>query len=220
MTTATSLKIRLLDSLASVIDGSLSEVGFLRQKSSLTYIRVLEDSEHHITFVMDCYPKYQPGAEAHIHPKLQLRMRKVSDLALDLVKGDRRLLADAPEILVNQPIEFTAPKDEHERWFATGSEQFQAVCEAIKGFLFRWVLPFLSEVSTPQDLVKLYEANDGRLMKQKHWYIFVAAAYQASAMPEKAREVVQQHFSRPGLRKRYAGLFESLGLEQPKLSKE
>jgi len=43
---------------------------------------------------------------------------------------------------------------------ATGNEQLVATCDSIRAFLTSWVLPFLSEVSTPSELVKLYETND------------------------------------------------------------
>jgi hypothetical protein len=195
------------------VDEPLKQVGFARKKGSLTYSRTLNAAEQQIAFVIDCFPKYQPGAEAHIHPMLLLRMPLVNERALALVNGDKMLLAEAPEIIVNEPIEFTAPKDKHQRWFATGNNQFVAVCESIQAFLTRWVLPFLSEVSTPADLVKLYETNDARMMKQKHWHIFIAAAYQVMGQLDKAREVVRQQFGSPGLRKRYAPLFTSLGVE-------
>jgi len=213
MTTPTEVKNELLEALAAVVDEPLKQVGFVRRKGSLTYSRMLNAAEQQITFVMDCFPKYQPGAEAHIHPMLQLRMPQVNEKALALVNGDKMLLADAPEIIVNQPIEFTAPKDERQRWFATGKAQFVAACDSIQAFLARWVLPFLAEVSTPADLVKLYQTNDARIMKQKHWHIFIAAAYQVLGQLDKAREVVVKQFGSPGLRKRYAPLFASLSIE-------
>jgi hypothetical protein len=213
MRTPADIKYRLLDALADVLDEPLMQLGFVRKKGSLNYSRSLNDSLQQIRFVMDSNPKYQPGVDAHVHPMVRLAMPKVTETALVLVKGDKLLLAGAPEIIVNQPIEFTAPKEKHERWFASNDEQFAAVCESIKAFLTRWVLPFLLEVSTPSDLVKLYETNDERIMKQKHWYIFVAAAYQVLGCLDKAREVGRQHFGSPGLRKRYAPLFASLRIE-------
>lgn len=211
--TSIEIKNALLEALATVVDEPLKQFGFVRKKSSTTYSRSLNAAEQQITFVIDCFPKYQPGAEAHIHPMFALKMPQVSEKALALVNGDTMLLAGAPEIIVNQPIEFTAPKDKHQRWFATGNEQFVAACESIQAFLARRVLPFLSEVSTPADLVKLYETNDGRVMKQKHWHIFIAAAYQDLGQLDKAREVVREQFGSPGLRKRYAPLFASLDVE-------
>jgi hypothetical protein len=213
MTTPAKIKNELLAALAAVVDEPLKEVGFDRKKGSLRYSRTMNAAEQQINFVIDCFPKYQPGAEAHIHPMLWVRIPEVNEKALALVNGDKMLLADAPEIILNQPIEFTAPKEQHQRWFATGNEQFVASCNSIQAFLARWVLPFLSELSTPADLVKLYETNDVRIMKQKQWHIFVAAAYQDLEQLDKAREVVRRHFGGTGLRKRYAPLFVSLAIE-------
>jgi hypothetical protein len=36
--------------------------------------------------------------------------------------------------------------------------------------------------------------NDSRIVKQKHWHIFIAAAYQALGQLDEAREVVRQEF--------------------------
>jgi hypothetical protein len=213
MKTLTEVKNELLEALTAVVDEPLRQVGFVRKKGSLTYSRMLNAAKQQITFVMDCFPKYQPGAEAHIHPMLSLRMPEVNEKALALVNGNKMLLADAPEIIVNQPIEFSAPREKHQRWFATGNEQFVAACDSIQAFLDRWVLPFLAEVSTPADLIKLYETNDARMMKQKHWHIFIAAAYQVLDQLDKARKVVRQEFGSPGLRKRYAPLFVSLAIQ-------
>lgn len=212
MTKSAEVKGELLEALASVLDEPLRQRGFTRKRNSLTYQRVLSAAEHQITLAIDCFPRYQPGAEAHVQPMLQLKMPAVSERALTLVNGDRMLLANAPDVLVNQPIEFTAPKDKHQRWFATGKAQFVVVCTSIQAFLDAWVLPFLSEVTTPADLIKLYESGDPRIMKQKHWYIFIVAAYQTMGQFEHAREVVRQQFGGAGLRKRYAPLFASLAM--------
>lgn len=213
MKTSPEIKNQFLETLAAVLDEPLKVLGFTRNKRSLVYARKVNGAEHRITFIIHCHPKYQPGAEAHIYPSVQVVMPQVSESALALVKGDKMLLAGAPEIIIGMPIEFTAPKDKHQRWFATGHDEFVTACDSIREFLAHWVLPFLSEVSTPADLVKLYEANDARIMKQKHWYIFIAAAYQVMGQLDKARDVVRQQFGRPGLRKQYAPLFTSLAVE-------
>ena len=211
MKTAAEIKNQLLQTLAEILDEPLKTVGFTRNKRSLVYNRTINDAEHRITFVVHSHPKYQPGAEAHIYPALQIGLPQVCEVALALVKGDKLLLANAPDIIVGQPIEFTAPKDKRQQWFATGNEQFGAACESIKAFLFNWVLPFLSEVSTPADLVKIYETNDERMMKLQHWHIRIAAAYQVLGQIDKAREVVRRHFGSLGLPFR-AKLIGSSGL--------
>jgi hypothetical protein len=213
MTTPAHIKKELLASLVLVLDQPLKETGFVRKESSLAYVRTLNEAEQQIVFAVDYLPKYQPGAEAHIHPMLRIAMPKVSRAALDLVGGDKMLLADAPDVILNQPIDFVAPKNSHQYWYATGQGQFVNACESIRQFLWRWVLPFLTELSTPQELVKLSASNDERIMKQKHWYIFVAAAYQLMGQMDRAREITKQHLGSAGSRRRYAPLFKSLGIE-------
>ncbi len=207
------MKEELLKALIDGVDEPLASFGFARNGGSLIYSRTLNSSVQQINFVYDCLPKAQSTTEVHIHPMLRIAMHDVSQKALELVRGDVMLLAGSPEIIVNQPIEFTAPKDLFQRWFVNGSRNFTSSCEAIKDFILLWVLPFLSAMSTPSDLIKLCEDNDSRIMKQKHWYIFVAAAYECLGESEKAREVVRQQFGRSGLRRRYAPLFTSLAIE-------
>jgi hypothetical protein len=213
MRTAQEIKNQLIETLAEILDGPLKAAGFARNKRSLVYCRKVNGTEHRITFTVHCHPKYQPGAEAHIYPSLQVLMPQVSEAALALVKNDKLLLANSPEIIIGEPIEFTAPKDKHQRWFATGGEQFAAACGSIQAFLSNWALPFLSEVSTPVDLIKLHETNDERIVKSHNWHIFIAAAYQIMGRLDKARDVVRRRFGRPGLRKQFAPLFASLAIE-------
>lgn len=213
MRTAAEIKNQILETLAESLDEPLKAVGFNRNRRSLVYVRNVNGAEHRITFVIHSYPKYQPGAEAHIYPAIQIGMPQVCEAALALVNGDMLLLANAPDMIVSQPAEFTAPQDKRQQWFTSGNEQFIAACESIKTFLFDWVLPFLSQVSTPADLVRIYETNDDRMMKLQHWHIRVAAAYQVLGKTDKAREVVQRHFGSLGLRRRYAPLFTSLAIE-------
>lgn len=74
---------------------------------------------------------------------MRLGMRPVTKAALQLVEGDKSLLADGPEIIVNQPIEFTAPKEQHVRWFASGIDEMKSRIREIVTFIERWVTPFL-----------------------------------------------------------------------------
>jgi hypothetical protein len=210
MTTQSVVKDYLLNALVAFVDQPMSEEGFSRNRSSFTYTRTIKEAEQQIVFAADWFPKYQPGAEAHIHPMIRLAMPEVSKRAIDLVRGDEMLLAGAPEIILNQPIEFAAPKDAHLRWFPTGPEQFNEACQSILAFHRLWVFPLLKELSTPEDLVRAYETNDGRLMKQKHWHIFVAAAYQILGRLDDAFSIIQKQFGSPGLRKRYSKLFEAI----------
>jgi len=207
------VKADLISALETEGDAPLERLGFKRRKGSLNYIRSLGDTRQTIAFDGDFFPKYQPGAEIHIHPAMHLSIKSVSDAALKLVGGNKMLLANAPDIILNQPIEFTAPKDTHVRWFANGfTEMNQRVVEIIS-FIEEWVIPFFDGLKSPEELIKAYETNDQRIMKQRHWYLFIAGAEIIQGNPKEALAVLETNFSAPGLRKRYSVAFESLALK-------
>src|SRR5688572_7338090 len=99
MKTAPEIKNQLIETLAKILDEPLKGVGFGRNKRSLVYRRNVKGTEHRIAFIVYCNPKYQPGAEAHIYPSLEVLMPQVSEAALALVKGNKLLLANAPEMI-------------------------------------------------------------------------------------------------------------------------
>jgi len=212
MNADTELKKQLLDALAKTADPTLIEARFNRRKGSLVFVRVQKNAKHEIAFVVDWSPKYQPDAEAHIHPMVRVSIPEVSKQALQLVRGNKLLLGGAPDIIVNQPIDFSAPKSAYVRWFATGKEQFEERCHGIAAFIVQWVMPLLADFASAGDLITLYETSDARVMKQRHWFVFVAAAYQLEGRSESARKLIEEQFGSPGMRKRYAPLFESIGV--------
>lgn len=202
------VKADLINALEAVGDVQLNMLGFKRRKGSLSYIRSLGDARQTIAFDADLFPKYQSDAEIHIHPAIHLSIKSVSDATLSLVGGDKMLLANAPDVILNQPIEFAAPKDKHVRWFASGfSEISQRVFEIVS-FVEEWVIPLLDELVSSADLIELYESNDERVMKQRHWYLFIAGAEIAQGNLKKALAVLEANFRAPGLRKRYAAAFD------------
>jgi hypothetical protein len=158
MSNAFQVKARLLEALSEGSDSALNSMQFQRKPGSLIYSRTLGVAKQEINLVTEYFPKYQPDAQAHIHPTVSLAMPAVSQCALDLVKGDKTLLASAPDVIFIQPAEFSAPKDEHTRWFARGDD-FVAVCGSITSFLLEWVVPLLGEIAAPRDLVRLYETG-------------------------------------------------------------
>src|ERR1700739_4149945 len=108
MKPAPEIKSQLIEALSEVLHEPLKGFSFTRNKRSLVYARNVNVAEHRITFILHCHPKYQPDAEAHIYPSLQVLMPQVSDAALAMVKGDKLLLSNAPDIIIGQPVDFTA----------------------------------------------------------------------------------------------------------------
>ena len=205
------IKSDLLTALGSIGDEAFGAMGFKRRKGSLDYRRTVGDAQQTVAFAADYLPKCKPGEELHLHPAMRLVMPTVTEAALRLVAGKKVLLANAPSIIVNQPIEFTAPKAEHVRWFATGLDQMKERVTELIEFVEKWVRPFLDQLSTPDDLIAVYKSGDERMLKQRHWYLFIAAAYMVNGDDSEALNILENNLGLPGLRKRYAVAFETLG---------
>ncbi len=198
----------LLQALEVEGDSALEQLRFKRRKRSLEYVRKEDGAIHKIAFVADFFPGYQADAEAHLHPMMRVEMPDVSERALELVDGNRVLLADAPEVIVNQPIELAAPKGEHARWFAAGDREFGDRVREIVAFLRKWTIPLLDELTTPESLVDAYERREERLLRLRHWHLFVAAALELMGRSGRARRVLEDQLGAPGLRRRYAAAFQ------------
>ena len=160
-------------------------------------------------FGADYFPKYEKSAEICIHPWLRVKMPAVTEMALRLVGGNKMLLANATDLVVAQPVEFGAPKEVHERWFATGEEEIKQCVQRIVPYIESLGLPLLKSLSNPQDLIAACAKDDERLMKQMHWYVYVAAALALSGEYESACNLLEEKYA-PGIRRRYAVVFENL----------
>lgn len=205
-----SAKANLLEMLDGPVDQALSKYNFKRRKGSLVYKRKLAESIQEIDFVTDFFPRYEQGAEAHIHPFFVWKIPSVSEEALRLVNGNKMLLANAPDILLKQPIEISAPKENHERWFTKSADDYSQIGVAICSFMEQWLVDLLESLQSIDDLLEAYESSDDRLLKQQHWYVYVTAAYMLKGEREKARSVMESHLGNPGLKKRYSAVYGNL----------
>ena len=210
MRRAKEIKEDLLAALEAVGDDAFTEMGFTRSKRSVNYVRRIRDAKQTIAFTADYVPRYQPGAELYLLPKMHLAMKPVTEAALRLVAGNEWLLANAPDIIVNQPIEFAAPKNAKVPWVASGLGQMTGRVDEICGFAKKWVVPFLDVITTPNELIGIYENADDRMMKQRHWYLFIAAAHLANGNAGTALTVLQDNLGAPGLRRRFSVAFGTL----------
>lgn len=195
--------------LGATLDRSLAKHGFKRPKRSTTYKRQLTHAVQEINVFADFFPRYEPTAEAHLHAHLILKFPELSEQALRLVDGNVRLLGQ-PEVVMNEPIEFAAPKDVRRKWYAYNPGDYPMIGEDMYDFIEKWVVPLLEKLQTPDDLIKIYETNDKRIIKQHHWYIYVVAAFLLKGDKDSARQVMETNLGRPGLRKIYAAVYDNL----------
>ena len=111
-------------------------------------------------------------------------------------------------VTLSQPIELVAPNIHQKRVLVTGEEEFIAAGDFIRDFIERWVIKFLNEYTSPQDIINGYEKGDSRPFSQEDWYLYVTAAYVVLNRINDAYKVLNDRYYRPGSRKRYAKAFE------------
>ncbi len=204
------VKNNLLSMLSNYIDKKIYLYGFNRKKSSTVYKRMVGECIQEIDFVADFFPSSQVGAEAQILPSFALKLPIVSEKALELVDGNKMLLANAPELIIKQPIEFFAPKEMHERWYVMQESDYKIISMKIYSFIERWLLSTIDSLVTVNDLIGLYQLDDSRILKQTHWYVFIVSAYLLNCDREKAIDVFKKHFSKSGIKRRYESVFRNI----------
>jgi len=198
----------LLEVLDSHLDEFLLESRFNRRKNSLVYTRNINEVIQELNIQLNVKPKYQPGVDAHIYPMIKLVIPRISEIALEMVAGKKIFLANTPEIILYQPMEMTAPKEYHVRWFASDKSEFISAILQINNYINIWAQKFLEDYSTVYGITNGYESNDERVMRQQHWYIYVAAAYILVNRKAEAQKIIEEKFGLPGLRKQFSFLFE------------
>jgi hypothetical protein len=207
MHTKTELVEALCEALSAETDPMLAGYGFARKKNSVEYQRPCEDGEQFLRMHCEFKPSYNPTADGRIYPYLRVVFPALNRLALEMV-GHVALLIGDPSVTFSQPIDLAIPKRYHGRWYTIGRDSVLECVRSIKSSLERWVLRFLDEYRTVCSLTAAYEKHDERLEWQRHFYIYVAAAYVEMGQVMQAMQVLEERFGKAGLRRKYAKAFE------------
>lgn len=198
--------------LAAELDPYLETKGFVRESNSLEYVRSCEAGEQVLLMDFDYKPTIDSRANARICPWLRLKFPEVNRIASEMVGGNTSLIGGSPDITLAQPMDFVVPKNAHVYWFTYGQEDDYVLCaRSIKGYIEEWIVPFLNEYTTVNSLANYFETRDERIPAQRHFYIYLAAAFVLLEQPAKAMEVLEKKFGKAGPRREYARAFEYVG---------
>ncbi|MBX3415527.1 MAG: hypothetical protein KF708_22780 [Pirellulales bacterium] len=198
----------LCRAIAAKLDFTMEDKGFSRDRNSLDYIRRCDAGEQLLQIHFTFKPALDSRANAHIYPWLRLKFPEVNRVASEIVGGQHGAIGTT-DITLAQPVDFVIPKKAHIYWFTYGREDDYVLCvRSIQGYIEKWIIPFLDDYTTVASLTHFYESKDERIPAQRHFYIYVAAAYILLGQPAKAMEVLETKFGRPGSRRDYAKAFE------------
>jgi hypothetical protein len=208
--TGSEIKLRLAKALASEADASLAKVGFARSAKGIRYARKLPEAMQVFNISLAVRPKYHREAIAHIYPRVNLSIWPVCEVAEKLVSESPVLLANAPDVMVNRPLEHLVPKAQRIQWYAYRADDFDHIAGSVAAQCLKWGLPFLDDYRTALDVVRGHESGDERPRLQENWYVFVIAAYLCLGRREAALETANRAFALPGPRRKFAPVFASL----------
>jgi len=205
---AKELKQTLVRMLGEVIEEPLAAHGFKRPRKSIVYARKVPDGRQTIEIHAWYNPPYGRPAEAHIYPFLRVYFPAVGDKLLELTGGDRKL-ASFPELMLNQPVLFCGPRELNGGWYVSGWDQFLGAGREVVRYLLEWVIPFLSEIQTPEQLLRAFlRADERRISRAMESAIRMAAIYCLLGDTASAKALVEEKLGQPGNRRFYAKVFE------------
>jgi len=194
--------------LATELDPYLKLHGFKRGDNSLDYIRGCEGGEQLLQMHFTFRPTLDSRADLHLHPTLRLQFPEVNRIASEMVGGQLGAIGTT-DITFAQPLEFAVPKACRVNWLTYGQEDdYVLSVRSIQGYIEKWIIPFLDEYTSINSLANYFETKDERIPAQRHFYVFVAAAYILLSQPAKAMEVLESKFGKAGPRRDYAKAFE------------
>jgi hypothetical protein len=205
--TKTEAQLALKDALVQELDGLLGAHAFERGPRSLKYIRRHGAAVQEVEFCFQYRPRYEPGAAAHVLPWVAIKISEVSQIALAMVQVPA-LLSGTPLFVLRQPLDIVIPKHLHARWFFSDEPTARHAIRSIRESLAAFGVPFLDSLASSSGLVRAFETADDRVLKQQHWYIYVAAAYIVLGSVDKARAVLNDKLGNMVARQRFATAFD------------
>lgn len=195
---------QVIISLISELDFYFIESGFLRRSNSLTYIRKLDGVTQKVEIVFFSNPSYHPGALAHIYPHMQIYIPSVNgptkEYASHIIPSKW-----LDQFTIRQPIEIYSNSGD---FYLVDVNDYESLKNQLLDFFEKNAMILLDDLTSEKDYLSLYENKDKRIIWDDNQYLYIAAAYLNEHELIKAKEVIENRFSKKGLRNKYKEVFE------------
>ena len=195
---------QVIISLISELDFYFIESGFLRRSNSLTYIRKLDGVTQKVEIVFFSNPSYHPGALAHIYPHMQIYIPSVNgptkEYASHIIPSKW-----LDQFTIRQPIEIYSNSGD---FYLVDVNDYESLKNQLLDFFEKNAMTLLDDLTSEKDYLSLYENKDKRIIWDDNQYLYIAAAYLNEHELIKAKEVIENRFSKKGLRNKYKVVFE------------
>ena len=195
---------QVIISLISELDIYFEENGFLRRSNSLTYIRKLDGVTQKVEIVFFSNPSYHSGALAHIYPHIQIYIPSVNGTAKEYAS---HLIPSKwlDQFTIRQPIQIYSNSGD---FYLVDVNDYESLKNQLLDFFEKNAMTLLDDLTSEKDYLSLYENKDKRIIWDDNQYLYIAAAYLNEHELIKAKEVIENRFSKIGLRNKYKEVFE------------
>lgn len=195
---------QVIISLISELDFYFVESGFLRRSNSLTYIRKLDGVTQKVEIVFFSNPSYHPGALAHIYPHMQIYIPSVNSTTKEYAS---HIIPSKwlDQFTIRQPIEIYSNSGD---FYLVDVNDYESLKDQLLEFFKKNAMPLFNDLTSEKDYLLLYENKDKRIICDDNQYLYIAAAYLNEHELIKAKEVIENRFSKKGLRNKYKEVFE------------
>lgn len=200
---ADEIKMYICNLLEKELDYTMKQKQFTRRNMSLNYIRTSKDNKQRVEFVYYKHPRYSNGAIAHIYPYYNIFFPEL-DRVVKEIAGNDSLIISMDKISVRQPIQQGITSD---MWMLT-FENDENIMKEIGDFLNEYTFPFLEDVRDVDGFINTYEYKKDALQLDDCKYLLIISAYIYKGEYQKALDVLEKRFGKPGVRKYYNDTFK------------
>lgn len=195
---------QVIISLISELDFYFNEKGFDRRCNSLIYTRKIDGVIQKAEIVFFSNPSYHSGALAHIYPHIQIYIPSVNGTAKEF--ASHRIPSKwLGQFTIRQPIQIYSSSGD---FYLMDVNDYESLKDQLLEFFKKNAMPLFNDLTSEKDYLLLYENKDKRIIRDDNQYLYIAAAYLNEHELIKAKEVIENRFSKKGLRNKYKEVFE------------
>ena len=187
----------------SELDSYFQENEFKRRKNSLVYMRKTGASSQKIEMTFFSHPSYHRDALAHIYPHMEIYFPNINRTA-EQFAGNLIPEKWIHTFTIRQPVQIYSQSEE---FYFKDRDDHAYLKQAIINFFRKNTMPLLDNLKDERDYLKRFEKKDPRIIWDNNQYLYVTSAYINEQKFEKARQVMENRFGKPGLRRQYADAF-------------
>ena len=173
------------------VDEVMFENGFNRRKDSRVYSRKINNGKQRVEVVFSTHPLGQPNALAQIYPFLSVYFPDINNLAISVLGEDNDIIRGLPNLTLRQPFFI---KGTNGYWYLFHESEKQGLSSQIANFFRVNVLPFLNSLTDIDTYLKMFEAQDKRLVMDDRQHIYFAFAYALKGEYRKGYNLLDKRF--------------------------